>query len=106
MSFSLSLQVERGPVGNVEYEEDDGERDEHGHVELARLVLAAGGRQLSKRLHLHLEQDDRVLEEGAEYEENAADDPGLHRVQPVGLRGVGGGGVEDVDLEQEKEEEE
>jgi hypothetical protein len=46
----------------------------------------------------YLQQDDGVLKEGPEDEEDAADDPRLHRVQPVRLRGVGRRRVEDVDL--------
>ena len=34
----------------------------------------------------YLQQDDGVLKEGPEDEEDAADDPRLHRVQAVGLR--------------------
>ena len=92
-------QVKCCPVRNVEYEENDGERDEDGHVQLAGLVLLQRSDHLAERLHLHLQQDDGVLEEGAEHEEDAADDPRLHGVEAVSLRGVGGGGVEDVDLE-------
>ena len=100
---SLSLAcafsvVEGGPVGDVEDEEDDGEGDEHGHVHLARLVLLNRGADLAEGLDLHLEQDYGVLGEGAEDEEDAADHPGLHGVQTVGLRGVGRGSVEDVHL--------
>ena len=47
---------------------------------------------------LHLEEDDGVLEERPEDEEDAADDPGLHGVQPVRLRRVGRRRVEDVHL--------
>ena len=47
---------------------------------------------------LHLEKDDRVLKERSEDEEDAANDPRLHRVQPVRLRRVGRRRVEDVDL--------
>ena len=48
--------------------------------------------------NLHLEEDDGVLEEGAEDEEDAADHPRLHRVQPVRLGRVGRRRVEDVHL--------
>ena len=47
----------------------------------------------------YLQQDDGVLEEGPEDEEDAADDPRLHRVQAVGLRWVGRRRVEDVHLQ-------
>ena len=92
-------QVKCGPVRNVEYEENDGKRDEDGHVQLAGLVFLQRGHDLAEGLDLHLEQDDGVLEERAKDEEDAADDPRLHGVEAVSLRGVGGGGVEDVDLE-------
>lgn len=46
----------------------------------------------------HLQQDDGVLEEGSEDEEDAANDPRLHRVQPVRLWRVCSRRVEDVHL--------
>ena len=91
--------MERRPVGNVEYEEDDREGDEHGHVQLAGLVFLQRGHDLAEGLDLHLEQDDGVLEERAKDEEDAADDPRLHGVQAVGLGGVGCRRVENVHLE-------
>ena len=96
---SLSrLQVEGCPVCDVEDKKNDGERNEHGHVELAGLVLGAGGGQLPECLDLHLQEDDGILEEGAEHEEDAADDPGLHGVQAVGLWGIRRRRVENVHL--------
>ena len=91
--------MEGRPVGNVEDEEDDGEGDEDGHVHLAGLVLLERGGELAEGLDLHLQQDDGVLEERAEDEEDAADDPRLHGVQPVSLGRVGRRRVEDVHLQ-------
>ena len=48
------LEVEGGPVDNVEDDEDDGEGDEHGHVHLASLVLLHRRRDLPERVDLHL----------------------------------------------------
>ena len=53
--------------------------------------------------NLHLEEDDGVLEERPEDEEDAADDPGLHGVQPVRLRRVGRRRVEYVHLRRRRE---
>ena len=53
--FGDILKVKRGPVDNVEDDEDDGEGDQDGDVHLARLILLHRGRYLSKRVDLHLE---------------------------------------------------
>jgi hypothetical protein len=51
---SCFLQVECGPVYNVEDDEDDWKGDEDGHVHLAGLVLLHRSRDLPKRVDLHL----------------------------------------------------
>ena len=96
--------MECRPVSDVEDQKNDWEGDEDSHVQLARLVLGAGRCQLSECLDLHLQEDDRVLKERAKHEEDAADDPGLHGVQPVGLRGVGGRCVENIHLKIKQEQ--
>ncbi len=62
------------------------------------LLLETSARKRNLCETNYLQQDDGVLEECPEDEEDAADDPRLHRVQPVRLRGVGRRRVEDVHL--------
>ena len=71
-------EMKSRPIDNVENEEDDRERYEHCNVHGTGLVFLHGGRQLSKRFDLHLEQNDCILEESAEDEKDAANHPGLH----------------------------
>ena len=97
--------MKRGPVGYVKDEKDDGEGDQHGHVQFAGLVLLQRRGQLAEGLHLHLQQDDGVLEQRPEDEEDAADDPRLHRVQAVRFRGVRRRRVENVHLQSERKKE-
>jgi len=52
MMIGAPSEVKRRPIRDVENEEDDGEGDEHGHVQLAGLVLGQWRGQLSERFHL------------------------------------------------------
>ena len=69
----------------------------HAHISYFFFRLQSDQRDIDLAC-LHLEEDDGVLEERPEDEEDAADDPGLHGVQPVRLRRVGRRRVEYVHL--------
>ena len=77
--------VYSGPVQEIEYQKEKGKEDQEGEVRHGvRVLLPPEAVELPE---LHLEEDAGVLHEGGEHEHDAADHPGLHRGQSLGLEG-------------------
>ena len=78
--------VYSGPVQEIEYQKEKRKEDQEGEVRHGvRVLLPPEAVELPE---LHLEEDAGVLHEGGEHEHDAADHPGLHRGQSLGLAGA------------------
>ena len=71
------------PVEQVEDKKEEGEQDQEGEVRYGvGFLLAPEAVELPE---LHLEEDAGVLHQGCEHEYDAANHPGFHRSQTLGL---------------------